>query len=84
MFFVLLLDVNDTLMFLSLSSHSHCVFSCFIRTFINADFGDLYPKAQRRIDNVDVLNGISISKDPDIIYMTGKNWDRMYLIKLLY
>jgi glutamine cyclotransferase len=31
----------------------------------------------------DVLNGISISEDPDVLYITGKNWDRMFKIRLL-
>jgi glutamine cyclotransferase len=29
------------------------------------------------------LNGISISEDPDVLYITGKNWDRIYKIRLL-
>ena len=47
------------------------------------DFRDLYPKAQRQQDRADVLNGISISDDPDILYVTGKLWDRMFKVKLL-
>jgi glutamine cyclotransferase len=30
-----------------------------------------------------VLNGISISEHPDVLYITGKTWDRMFKIRLL-
>jgi glutamine cyclotransferase len=45
------------------------------------DFSTLYPKSERRKDNADVLNGISKSATSDLIYVTGKNWDRMFLVR---
>jgi glutaminyl-peptide cyclotransferase len=42
----------------------------------------LYPEVQRNTD-ADVFNGISVSEDPEILYVTGKRWDRMFKIKLL-
>jgi len=48
------------------------------------DFSSLYPSAQRQKDGADVLNGISASDDPSMIYVTGKNWDRMYLVTLKF
>ena len=48
------------------------------------DFSHLYPKTERRKNRAGVLNGISISQDPDVLYITGKNWDKMFLIKLLF
>lgn len=47
------------------------------------DFSRLWPKSQRRSHGADVLNGISISEYPNILYFTGKKWDRMYEIRLL-
>lgn len=47
------------------------------------DFHDLWLKSDRQKHGADVLNGISISADPDILYVTGKKWDRMFKIKLL-
>eukprot|EP00551_Chaetoceros_affinis_P015394 CAMPEP_0203714506 /NCGR_PEP_ID=MMETSP0091-20130426/71120_1 /ASSEMBLY_ACC=CAM_ASM_001089 /TAXON_ID=426623 /ORGANISM="Chaetoceros affinis, Strain CCMP159" /LENGTH=335 /DNA_ID=CAMNT_0050592579 /DNA_START=25 /DNA_END=1029 /DNA_ORIENTATION=+ len=38
------------------------------------DFSHLWPKAERRQFGADVLNGISISKDDGILYITGKKW----------
>ena len=55
--------------------------SCFVDT--TTDFRQLYPLTQRNKDRADVLNGISVSADPDILYVTGKKWDRMFKIKLL-
>jgi Glutamine cyclotransferase len=31
--------------------------------------------------HADVLNGISVSADPDLLYITGKYWDRMFLVR---
>jgi len=47
------------------------------------DFKNLWKKSTRRGAGADVLNGISVSKDPDLLYITGKKWDRMFLIRLL-
>lgn len=47
------------------------------------DFSELWPKLERKKFGADVLNGISISGDPDILYFTGKLWDRMFKIQLL-
>jgi Glutamine cyclotransferase len=29
----------------------------------------------------DVLNGISVSDQEDVLYVTGKNWDRMFKVR---
>jgi glutamine cyclotransferase len=46
------------------------------------DFSTLWPRGKRPL-NTDCFNGISASADPDILYVTGKYWNRMYRIKLL-
>lgn len=46
------------------------------------DFSSLWPKSERP-SGTDVFNGISISNDPDVLYVTGKRWNRMYKVKLL-
>jgi glutamine cyclotransferase len=46
------------------------------------DFKDIFP-ISKRPPHTDVFNGISISEDPDVIYVTGKLWDRMFKVKLL-
>lgn len=51
--------------------------------FVVIDFSGLWPEQERRKAHADVLNGISISKDDDILYITGKKWNRMYKLKLL-
>ena len=38
---------------------------------------------ERRKQNADVLNGISVSDEEDVLYITGKFWDRMFKVKLL-
>jgi glutamine cyclotransferase len=48
----------------------------------NADFSTLWPKSERP-PGADVFNGISTSKEPDVLYVTGKKWNRMFKIKLL-
>mmetsp|Transcript_25731 Transcript_25731/g.28775 ORF Transcript_25731/g.28775 Transcript_25731/m.28775 type:complete len:363 (+) Transcript_25731:475-1563(+) len=47
------------------------------------DFSDLWPKSERKSKKADVFNGISISADPNVLYVTGKLWDRMFSIELL-
>ena len=46
----------------------------------SSDFGSIYPK---RNSGADVFNGISVSDDPDVLYVTGKKWDRIFKVKLL-
>lgn len=46
------------------------------------DFSTLWPKSDRP-SGTDVFNGISVSEDPDVLYVTGKRWNRMYKVKLL-
>jgi glutamine cyclotransferase len=48
------------------------------------DFTLLYPQDERDRVDAGVLNGISISDDIDSIYVTGKNWDRMFRVQLNY
>eukprot|EP00523_Entomoneis_sp_CCMP467_P019531 CAMPEP_0168822520 /NCGR_PEP_ID=MMETSP0726-20121227/10015_1 /TAXON_ID=265536 /ORGANISM="Amphiprora sp., Strain CCMP467" /LENGTH=306 /DNA_ID=CAMNT_0008875281 /DNA_START=66 /DNA_END=986 /DNA_ORIENTATION=+ len=47
------------------------------------NFEQLWEKRERHQAGADVLNGISVSHDPDLLYITGKLWDRMYLVRLL-
>ncbi|KAL7578223.1 hypothetical protein ACA910_012646 [Epithemia clementina (nom. ined.)] len=47
------------------------------------DFSKLWDKSVRSHAGADVLNGISVSDDDDILYVTGKYWDRMFKIRLL-
>ena len=47
------------------------------------DFSELWPLSERKKEHADVFNGISVSADPDILYVTGKLWNRMFRIKLL-
>ena len=46
------------------------------------NFSSLWPRRDRP-RGTNVFNGISISKDPNEIYVTGKKWNRMYKVKLL-
>lgn len=46
------------------------------------NFSDLFPHSERSQVKADVLNGISVSKEEGILYITGKKWDRMYKISL--
>mmetsp|Transcript_19499 Transcript_19499/g.31365 ORF Transcript_19499/g.31365 Transcript_19499/m.31365 type:complete len:237 (-) Transcript_19499:98-808(-) len=47
------------------------------------DFATLWPKEDRAKHGADVFNGISVSEDPNVLYVTGKQWDRMFQIELL-
>eukprot|EP00534_Pseudo-nitzschia_fraudulenta_P002594 CAMPEP_0201120398 /NCGR_PEP_ID=MMETSP0850-20130426/4459_1 /ASSEMBLY_ACC=CAM_ASM_000622 /TAXON_ID=183588 /ORGANISM="Pseudo-nitzschia fraudulenta, Strain WWA7" /LENGTH=454 /DNA_ID=CAMNT_0047386521 /DNA_START=151 /DNA_END=1512 /DNA_ORIENTATION=- len=38
------------------------------------DFSQLWPRSERSKKRADVLNGISISENPDVLYFTGKLW----------
>ncbi len=68
---------------------SHVVYTCsgtdhspLLDSFI-LDFATLWPLTDRSNYGADVFNGISISGDPNTLYVTGKNWDRMFTIELL-
>jgi glutaminyl-peptide cyclotransferase len=45
------------------------------------DFSSLWPNPERIIHGADVLNGIAVSDVEDILYITGKNWDRMFKVR---
>mmetsp|Transcript_26818 Transcript_26818/g.39723 ORF Transcript_26818/g.39723 Transcript_26818/m.39723 type:complete len:339 (+) Transcript_26818:79-1095(+) len=45
------------------------------------DMSNIWPKLDRKKEGADVLNGISISKDEDVFYITGKKWNRMFRLK---
>ena len=45
------------------------------------DFTELWSGQERSQQGADVLNGISVSSDPDLIYLTGKYWDRTFLVQ---
>lgn len=45
------------------------------------DMTELWPQKDRPY-GTDVLNGISVSKDDGILYVTGKKWDRMFKLQL--
>lgn len=45
------------------------------------DFSKLWEQSDRYNQGADVLNGISISENPDNLYITGKNWDRMFAVR---
>eukprot|EP00934_Nitzschia_sp_Nitz4_P002645 Nitzschia sp. Nitz4//scaffold114_size70088//15314//16997//NITZ4_005971-RA/size70088-snap-gene-0.2-mRNA-1//1//CDS//3329533405//2635//frame0 len=48
------------------------------------DFRALYPKSERKgKGRGNVFNGISVSGDPSVLYVTGKLWDRMFKLRLL-
>ena len=44
------------------------------------DFSTLWPKHERK--HADVLNGISISGEDGVLFVTGKFWDRMFRVRL--
>lgn len=50
-------------------------------TCADLDLSDLWKKRERRNHGADVLNGISVSAEEDVLYITGKNWDRMFKIR---
>ncbi|CAB9517135.1 Glutamine cyclotransferase [Seminavis robusta] len=48
------------------------------------DFNDIWNQAgATKNDKAEVFNGISISDDPDVLYVTGKWWGNMFKVKLL-
>lgn len=44
------------------------------------DFGNLYPRSQR-LTSEDVMNGIAYDAEKDRLFITGKNWPRLFEIK---
>ena len=46
------------------------------------DFKDLWPKNERKHDHADVLNGVSVSGEDGVLYVTGKLWKKMFRLKL--
>lgn len=46
------------------------------------DMSQLWPEGQRN-EKADVLNGISVSEDPDVLYVSGKQWAQIFKVKLL-
>lgn len=48
------------------------------------DFSTIWEQAGlTRNEHAEVFNGIAVSEDPDILYVTGKWWSNMFKIKLL-
>lgn len=45
-------------------------------------FKDLWPKQDRKHDGADVLNGVSVSGEDGVLYVTGKLWKKMFRLKL--
>lgn len=46
------------------------------------DMSLLWSTNDRAKNGANVLNGISISQQEGVLYITGKNWDRMFRVKL--
>ena len=46
------------------------------------EFKDLWPKSERKHDGADVLNGVSVSGEDGVLYVTGKLWKKMFRLKL--
>lgn len=42
---------------------------------------EIWSSFERTVKHADVLNGISVAEDPDLLYVTGKYWDRMFLVR---
>jgi len=47
------------------------------------DFSSLWPKHERKKEGADVLNGISISQDEDVLFVTGKFWKYLFKVRLI-
>ena len=54
---------------------------CYSISFLTTDMSDIWPGNERSEHGADVLNGISVSEDSDLLYITGKKWDRMFLVR---
>jgi glutamine cyclotransferase len=72
-----MLEASISCVFESVCSHTSLLYHN------NEDFSTLWPKTQRQGAAAGVFNGISVSGEPDVLYVTGKKWNRMYKIKLL-
>jgi glutamine cyclotransferase len=59
--------------------HRHSV----LTNLFVSDFSMLWPNSERKTAHADVLNGISVSEDPDVLYVTGKLWNRIFKLRLL-
>ena len=46
------------------------------------DLTDLKDKVTQH-DKLDVLNGIAYNGEPNILYITGKNWDKLFKIEII-
>ncbi len=46
------------------------------------DFTDLKDKVTQH-DKLDVLNGIAYKGEPNILYITGKNWDKLFKVEVV-
>jgi len=46
------------------------------------DMSPLFPEANRREENADVLNGIAWDAQGRRIFVTGKRWPKLYEIKI--
>ncbi len=46
------------------------------------DFTDLKDKVTQH-DKLDVLNGIAYKGEPNILYITGKNWDKLFKVEVI-
>ncbi|MNY65143.1 Glutamine cyclotransferase [compost metagenome] len=46
------------------------------------DLSELRQKVTQHID-LDVLNGIAYNKKSDTFFITGKNWDKIFEIKIV-
>lgn len=52
--------------------------------FLSPDFSTIWSAAgEQQNFHADVFNGISLSNDPDVLYVTGKWWSKMFRVKLL-
>jgi glutamine cyclotransferase len=48
----------------------------------NIDLSTLYPESQRN-KNANVLNGIAYDKQNNRIFITGKKWDKLFVVKFV-
>ena len=46
------------------------------------DVNALVDEEQKRNDKADVLNGIAYDQAADRIFLTGKNWSRLFEVKV--
>ena len=63
------------------SVEKHQISLAFLPVGSIADLSEIWAGDERNEHGADVLNGISVSQDEDLLYITGKQWDRMFLVK---